>query len=263
MAKKFNTLYYKFTDPLFDKKEDSFINEFMEEGSLQSSCWFKNLNSNISEGTIGKYIPSTVKFISYLQQKCLKEDQNACRIMEYRTLGTAKTCPGVKRVLKNSILVKAPCDIVIDIDSTGRWLWKTPDLGFVELTEAHGPDQFGAPWEKPGSKLFQNKRVIKFKFPFIVRTKEPFIYLQPQFHTDLPLGIVNGVIAPPTPSTFFNIVTIYTLPAEGDTLNISIKKGEVLCYLWGANPIKLKKDTKGVENVSRLSRFLNTYGEGQ
>jgi hypothetical protein len=266
MAKKYTNLYYKFSDPLLDKKdtkEKGFISNFIEEGTLGSSCWFKNLKSNTSESTYGKYIPNVMKYITLLHNKCLRGDTDSCDIVLNSVLSTVKTCPGIRRVIKNSIIVKSPCDIAIDIDSAGEWMWKTPDLrGLIELAEDHGPVQFGDPWTQPGSELFKNKRVIKFKFPLILHTDgEPFIFLQPQFHTDFPLEIVNGVIAPPSPNTFLNIVTFYELPEEGDTLSIHIKKGDVLCYLWGAKPFKLKKNKKGLEDTPFMTKFLGNYKE--
>lgn len=263
MAKKYANLYYRFTDPLLDAKDKDFISNFMEEGTLGSSCWFKNLATNTSEGLFGKYIPNMIKYISFLHNKCLRDgDQLACDHINSDALGTAKTCPGIRRVIKNSVLVKAPCDIAIDIYSDGSWMWKAPNNMLIELGEDHGTGQFGLPWTRPGSQLFKNKRVLKFKLPLIVRTDgEPFIFLQPQFHTDFPFEIVNGVIAPPSPSTSLNIVTFFKVPEDGDTLSVHIKEGDVLCYLWGAKPFKLKKDKKGVENTPFMTKFLGSYKE--
>jgi hypothetical protein len=242
MSKKYTTLTYWFKDE--DLRDRDLIDSYLDNKGTKGSCWFSSLGVNISEGLIGKYIPSIREFITTMHKTCLDGDTKACENLNHEALATVKTCPGVRGIISNSIVVKAPCDISITINSEGEWLYRSADVRLVEITEDHHALQFGAPFNTKNSALFKNKRVIKFKLPITISTDGPsYIHLQPQFHSDLPLSVVNGVIEEPytTEGAPLSIITLYTLPKRGSTLEIQISKGDALAYLWSPKPFKIKE----------------------
>jgi hypothetical protein len=246
MSNQPTNLYYKFTTPSIEENAEKEVHRYLEEGSPRSSSWFSSLNLNTSKLLIGKYIPSMSKFIQHLQHNCLvRGDQEQCNLLEYdHSFSTAKTCPGLKTLLTDSILVKAPCDILITIKDTGEWVYKVPSEGLITLSEDHGPEQFGYPFKEEDQKLFETRRIIKFSLPIQISTEGvSFIYLDPQLHSkNRELTVINGVIGgeATTRGGTLNIITMYELPQKGSSISISIKKGSILAYLWASRPLKLK-----------------------
>jgi hypothetical protein len=262
MSKKYTILKYWFNEE--DLKDRGLINLYFENKGTKGSCWFSSLKVNISESLIGKYIPSIREFISTIQKSCLGGDPTACEYLSFDSLATVKTCPGVRGILSNSIVVKAPCDISITINSEGEWLYKASDFRLVELTEEHPTIQFGAPFNNKDSTLFKNKRIIKIKLPITISTDgDPYIHLHPQFHSDLPISVVNGVIETPyTEEVSLSIITFYTLPKSGSTLEIQINKGDALAYLWAPKPFKLKEVEPKVLKPKLFYKFIRrSYGD--
>jgi len=243
MSKKYTILKYWFEEEYL--KDGELIDLYLENKGTKGSCWFSSLKLNISENLIGKYIPSMKRFIATLQKSCLGGDSKACEYINLDKLSTIKTCPGVRGIISNSIVVKAPCDILITVNSEGEWVYRVPDSRLVQVAEEHPAMQFGAPFTNENSALFKNKRVIKFKLPIKISTDgTPYIHLQPQFHSDLPLSVVNGIIeGPHTKGAPLNIITLCTLPKRGSTLEIQINKGDALAYLWSPKPFKIKEGT--------------------
>ena len=237
-------LYYEFKDSTMSAEKD-YISNYLEESRPNSSSWFKDLHINISKQLVGKYIPSTHKLISYLHKGCLKGSPDHCSALD-ESFSTAKTCPGLKNILDNSILIKSPCDIVITIEDTGLWIHSAPGEGMIEVREGHPPSQFGAPDNL--TTLFQNKKVIKFTIPLSISTEgEPVILLDPQLHPNRSdLTVVSGVLGyPATRGIDLSVITTFEIPEKGETLDINIKKGDILAYIWAAKPLVLEERRRG------------------
>jgi hypothetical protein len=248
------------------EQEKEVIDSILDTRGTRSCSWYASLPSNISETIVGKYIPGVAKFLHYVHKKCLGGDTNLCGYVESGSgLATVKTCPGVRGVLSNSIVVRSPCDVNITISDNGGWVYNSSNLSLLELTEDHPPEQFGAPFK--GNKdrsLFSNNRVIKIKLPLLFATANntPYLYLDPQFHVDtVPLKVVLGQIDNyATKKAPLNIITMFKIPEKGETLDIHIKKGTVLAYLWFPNSYKLEI-TPSLNLFSVIhDKFVNSFG---
>jgi len=257
---KYNTIAYKIRDSDMENLPEG-IGRWIEESTPYKSKWYSNMAVNISESILGKYIPSIHKVMSILKIGCIRGREEYCSILEYGTLATSKTCPGILNILRNCVLVKAPCDISITIDDTGEWRHRVPDSRFIKLEDAHPPEQFGTPFNK-GAGLFDQDRVLKFSLPILLTSEEPYIHLDPQFHSTRPLRVINGVIAgSSTKGAPLNIITMFKIPDKGGILEIDISKGEVLAYLWSPSKIKLKEYAGEVKKLEMIhDRFINSHG---
>ena len=254
-------LYYEFKDSTMSE-ENNYISNYLEESRPHSSSWFKGLPLNISEHLVGRYIPSMSKLISYLHKGCMKGSPEHCSDLD-GGFSTAKTCPGLKNILNNSVLIKSPCDIAITVEDTGLWMYSTPGGGMVEVMEGHPPCQFGAPGNL--TTLFKNKRVVKFTLPIYLSTDgEPVIMLDPQLHPNRSgLTAVSGVLSyPATRGVPLSVITTFEVPEKGTTLDISIKKGDILAYIWAANPLILEERIGGRFSkwFNVRDRFINSHG---
>jgi hypothetical protein len=260
---KTTTLYYKVTDAAI-KDEENVIDRYLEESTPSKSPWYKFLPINTSITLLGKYIPSTNRLIERLSLECLKGVEEHCN---QARVSTIKTCPGILNILNNSILVKAPCDISITISSNGSWVHHIPDYPYLDIVEDHPPGQFTS-MDKYTGDVFKNERVIKFNLPLFLSTDgEPYIHLHPQLHSKTPLKVVNGVIGGHlTKIAPLNIITTFEVPEKGEFININIKKGDVLAYLWSNSRLRLKKAKKmGMGRPFMLfhDKFINSQKGGK
>ena len=233
-------LYYTFSGLQDDlhKHPEEHGPRFLEQGGTASSCWFSNLPVNVSWATIGRYIPSIRNFITELLTLKSCGDKRAKARLK-GTLATAKTCPGVRGVLENSILLKAPCDISILVTKEGSWQsYILPECSaLLDIKEGHPPEQLSP---MKGQNPFENKKVLKFSFPMHVCTKgTPWLFLQPQYHNTLDYQVINGLISGVhTKVQELNLITVVEQRDYNYTINI--KEGDVLAYLWSPKPLTLE-----------------------
>jgi hypothetical protein len=254
-----NKLYYKFTDEYPEKEGDNCINDYLEEGNRNKSCWFKNLPANIGYAIYGKVIPTTRKLIGLLMRKVRKGGDPYAQNWwaEVHSLSTAKFCPGIHHILDNSILVKSPSDIHITVFKGGSWSYIVPDNRFILLSASHPKEQVTT--TKREFNLFEGTSVIKFHLPIHIglsSSKNTYIYLQPQYHSNLPLRVINGVVhGDYTKILPLNIIT--TVEDRGEDYDIIIKKGDVLAYIWGPTKMSLTRK-KGAYVTASATKFVNS-----
>ena len=250
--RKVTTLHYEYLGFLqADRSRDpEGISRYLEESRPSKCPWHKGLFNNTSMEYYGAHEPSIYKYLMYLLGRRIKAEggvggpnsEQAEIIGSHlsQSNNTAKTCSGILNILSNSVLVKAPCDILISIDSDGTWSYVTPPgSAYVKLAEEHPPVQY-TPARKEDA-IFKNKQVIKFIMPITLRASEDYIHLAPQYHSDLPLTLLSGVIE--TASAPLNLITTFDIPPKGEVTEIVIKKGTVMAYLWTAKPLRLKEYT--------------------
>ena len=260
MAKK---LYYTFGSEEFNGNREFLIDKYLENGKLSSSCWFTSLKSNTSEFLVGKYIPSIIKFIQYLQTKCIENtDSKYCEYLNWH-YATAKTCPGVRGFLQNSIIVKSPADIMITINSDGSWVYKSAESSLIKITDDHPSIQYGYPFEERGSELFKHKAALKLTMPIFIGTNSiSYSILDPQYHNKrIPFTVAQGEISGrSTKVTPLNVIALVDIPEEGSE-TYYIKEGDVLAYIWASSTLKLEYNNALSPYSSNFrTKFLNSYG---
>jgi hypothetical protein len=256
-----NKLYYMFTDEELHSKSKDYLPQFIQGPSITSSCWFSSMPANVSKYLTGKNFKSTNKLMSYLAKKMSRGDTHAGDLFEYRSYSTIKVCPAVQEVLKTSHLILAPCDIHISIFKDGTWVSKVPDGRLLSILGDHPREQL-TPLDTVHD-LFKGRTVIKFKLPIIIGVDNdaPWIFLQPHYHNNIPIEVLNGVVSGKySKDQELNIITLVDISKE-ENYTIDIKKGEVLAYLWSPTPLKLEKrdSLNGIVFRSKFTRGYTSY----
>lgn len=135
---------------------------------------------------------------------------------------TAKMCPSINQLMRNSILVKAPCDFSVVIDGDDFSVRSSdPRIEF----ESHHPEQ----WQYGGIFDEMINLKIDLKFTFSMDREETVMWMNPMFHGISPFHLV-GV---PLTGKFldrFNIQLQMFIPKKNGDLNV--KKGDPLAYLY-------------------------------
>lgn len=191
--------------------------------------WYKNLNSFL-----------------------YKNDQEKVqRIINKKPLTTLKVCPSFIELFKNSFIVKAPCDLTIEI---------TPQefKSFSLL-----PNLFTA-LNHPKSQMGQfGERFINIKFTFHLSYKPTkkdlnLIPLNPIYYNDLPFDVLPGYLNIPyfTHGGYpININTVFPIDKLNDTNTFIIEKGTVLAMLYCPEGIpKLEIDTNLTPNIHDINQ---------
>jgi hypothetical protein len=164
---------------------------------------------------------------------------------------TAKICPSLNLLFKNSIQVKSPAEIYIECDESG-WCWKSSNSE-IEIHE-HPNEQ--AP-KYLGEKYF----FLKFVFPFRYMTNEncslviqdPILYNQMDYHV---CPAVTEIKAN-TPMQM-NIIVLLEKPKEKTIHHINF--GDTLAmfsFSKGINSLSHKKLTKNTFEIRKT--FLGAY----
>jgi len=254
-------LYYTFKDNKMGANSKEYIGLYLKPGGTSSSCWFKNLPINISKALFGKYIPSPIKFYSFLKRLMhSKGDEFAGSFIEGgATISTARTCPGIADILKTSMLVTAPTDIHITVFSDCTCINNTGDDKLATVTLDHHMSQF-TPLDQTSCDIFNNKIAVKIRLPLLLGTnkgKIPYLLLGPQYHSSLPaefvMGAMRGYNAISMP---LNLIYLMDVPTKGDA-TWSISKGEVLGYVWAPEPLELEE--KKIQGIHRQFSFLGGH----
>ena len=102
---------------------------------------------------------------------------------------TAKSCPGMLELFKNSFLIKFPCDIILETMKTGEYLWQKPSKTEV-LSITH---QTEAQVESTGP--LSSCIMIKFCLPFIFQAPNNKVSLMdPLYWKMQPYKVAPGIM---------------------------------------------------------------------
>lgn len=212
--------------------EDLGIEKYLEVGNKKNNCWWKSLKHNT------KFFEVFNKHAHQFFNKIPSDENDGV----YRS---AKICPAIgDGLLNKSIIVKSPCDILINVQSDGGYYYEIPDERFLNIS-SHSADQF---WTSENN-IFQDYYNFKFELPIQVSTNGlPFMFLDPLYHNlQTPFRVVNGVIeGKHTKSQPLNINTLIHIQEEK---TLFIKAGDVLAYLWTPESCKLSYDENLKEHI--------------
>ena len=244
---------YYFGSPKYQDKEiaEELIKTLLVTGSPRSSCWWSKLKAHL-EGTSG-----TLEYIKSWQRRNIGRASHAYEQM-HESVNTAKGCPAIINVLQNSQLLLAPCDLIITVNDKQEYISGNPGSDLVTIS-SHSVDQFHA----EGSNIFKGKMNIKFSFPIFIETDSvPYIFLDPQYHNEHFFTVVNGCVAPPfTKGQPLNLNVLLDIPKTGVLKTYTIKKGDVLAYLWFPEKMKLVHTDKHFHKLLERTNWIgrNTY----
>lgn len=238
---------YKFTMDEFNNNlnPDLHFKDFVEKAVHTTCPFIKSLKSFLFDQ---KNIPS---FFSEEKTKYYISGKTYLPAFD-SSYTTAKFCPGIKDLLKNSYLIKLPFDCHITLNHEGEFFWNSPSEEYHFNISSHRVEQF---YTEGSSTLFNNRINIKFELPIYLSGDSSFIFLQPSYHNEVPWEIVNGVMSSENAKFMkLNIVTFFPRPAPGKFDHHFIKAGTVLSYIWFPQTTKFIFD----KNISN-NRFKKTF----
>ena len=157
---------------------------------------------------------------------------------------TAKSCPGMLELFKNSFLIKFPCDVILETMETGEYLWQKPSKTQV-LKITH---QTEAQVESTGP--LASSIIIKFCLPFIFQAPNNKIsFLDPSYWKIQPYKLAPGVIDFKTNrgTISLNVITLF----EKKNKIYEFKKGDPMCLCYTYNHSTLETNHKLIESPVR------------
>lgn len=224
--------------------------------SKESSCPFHKMGAFFSKQK------SALDDVAYWHQKILSEE----RVETNDTISPMfRTCWGAQELFKNSLVLRAPTDLVISYDRNRRMLFRASLSGHTGSDESvndwHGFMIHQHPiWQTElddGKNILDNKIAIKLITPFKIKTKSKIITLTPSYHADTPWNILPGIV----PEGIFhpNVFLEVELPPEGDVFHLQIKKGDPIAYFYFTKPHNLYK-MKQVDTLTQVVRKTFLHG---
>jgi hypothetical protein len=251
--RKNKSLYCKLSPIL--KEAGISYKEFLQESSTKSSCWFSNLPL---------FVHRARSLVHELRDKHV-QIFNTRNIQDLDSVPalTAKTCPAVRSILDNSILVKAPVDLAITIKNDGSYIAQPSTPEFMGVSE-HPVAQVESS-DAASNKVFEGALILKLALEMSVSnfSGSSLVFMQPTYHTKVPYLVVPGVV----PSSYLktwkrlNIIAIFEIPKEGYVTHL-IRKGDILAYLWSEDNLTVVESSehKGVKiKDSFRTKFIKGY----
>lgn len=250
ILKKSNKLYYHFQENTSFEgvANEEAIGLFLEQSTVKSSCWWSNLKGSVTSDFRSHFDYFANSHKHSFQNKELDEEPP-------QSMRTAKTCPGISQVIKTSVLLKSPCDMVLSINSEGKFLWNASNK--LAKVHEHNSNQFYT----ESCNIFEGKVALKIVMPINIGTEgDSWMFLQPTYHNNIGYTVVNGVISGKhTSCQQLNMIFMVDIPKNDDITVIDIKRGDVLAYLWFDKTHSLihKENLKG-----RITHIASIFGKG-
>ena len=226
-------------------KED--ISIFLERASPKSSTWHKSLPYYYTS-VAKNYISHWKNYFYSLKNNVISSNDIDQEFFSGK-LGksaTVKKCPGVLGVMTKSFIVKSPCEIYIQILDNEIASVHCSDTRLANIV-SHSDFEF----KTDKSSVFKNKKSIKISLPVKLKTKLPYLFLNPSYHTNSNLEVLPGVIEDPY-NDYMSLI-VHTLVDVSVNKDIIIKPGDPIAYMW------LPKLTKLVYNNKILDNRFNQY----
>jgi hypothetical protein len=241
----------------------SYVDMFIEPCVASTSSWWKSLNV-FSTTNKGNYIDhwrqsskdfenkkrnaeSIYNEFNFLDPQTNRGVNNYNECLDTRT---AKRCPGILDLFKNSYLVKSPIEIYIEVRNRSINVIHQANYDMMKIS-MHPEHQY----KTSSNNLFEDKISIKFDLPVALKSPCPFIFLPPMFHTKNPIfEVIPGVISDPGQYKLQTLTTHTFLDISKDR-DIHIKAGDVIAYLWFTEKTKLVHNPDFV--MHKFRRFFN------
>jgi len=160
---------------------------------------------------------------------------------------TAKSCPGMLELFKNSFLIKFPCDVILETKDTGEYLWQKPSKTEV-LSITH---QTTAQVEFTGP--LASCIIVKFCLPFIFHAPNNKVSLMDPLYWKLqPYTVAPGIMnfnKDREPLALHVIVCF-----EKKNKIYEFKKGEPMCLYYTCHHSTLELNDKLIESSIRKDK---------
>ena len=236
--------YYYIHDELNELDDrEQLTSTYIKELVPSSSEWFSSLPF-FKDG-----FDSVKSFYSTLKNRIVSGVQSEEDMQLLRDSGgalTAKNCPGIKMLFKNSFLVTTPCDIHITINKENNMVvFNMSDERLISVS-THNERQY----KTKHSNLFEERINVKFEIPIYLHSQNNWIFMQPTYHVDVPWEVMPGIMS--TGYAQLNVNTLFPYTTE----DYLIKKGTPLCYLYFDEKHKLEYTKR--RYLHMRTTFLNS-----
>ena len=168
-------------------------------------------------------------------------------------LKTARSCPGMLELFKNSFLVTFPCDLILETTKTGKYSWQKPSATGV-LDISHHPEE-QIEFSSPLSSFI----MIKFGLPFMYQApNNKLSYVEATYWKIQPYKIAPGILnfTSTRDAMPLNVITFF----EKKNKVYEFKKGDPMTLLYTLHKATLEVSEKLEESLARqrLERTFTT-----
>ena len=168
-------------------------------------------------------------------------------------LKTARSCPGMLELFKNSFLVTFPCDLILETTKTGKYSWQKPSATGV-LDISHHPEE-QIEFSSPLSSFI----MIKFGLPFMYQAPNNKVsYVEATYWKIQPYKIAPGILnfTSTRDAMPLNVITFF----EKKNKVYEFKKGDPMTLLYTLHKATLEVSEKLEDSLARqrLERTFTT-----
>jgi hypothetical protein len=254
------TFEYKFMNDSFNSKEHAsdICEMFISKGIPP---WYKNMNTYIMSDKHSYWKHWLSVYNAFMANRISKDSVEREFFNQRLANGssTIKKCPGIKSLLSTTLVLKAPCEMYIQIKEGRVESTHTADSDLCEIRQ-HDDSQF----KYDNGQVFSNKKNIKFAMGIKFSLNATTVWMPPSYHKhNNNIETLPAVLE--SDYSYFQELNINTLVDVSIDKDIHIQKGDALAYLWTDSPIKFKfnpnlKDSrvKSRFNQSAKSIFKDT-----
>ena len=167
---------------------------------------------------------------------------------------TAKSCPGMLELFKNSFLVKFPCDVILETKDNGEYLWQKPSKTKV-LTITH---QTEAQVETTGP--LASSIMIKFGLPFLFQTPDNKVSLLDPIYWKLqPYRVAPGIIDFKTKREALPLNTIVLFEKKNQIYEF--KKGDPMClyHTHHHSTLEINNNLESLIHLNKARTFTHRW----
>jgi len=215
--------------PELDIQKD--INTSMKLLSREKPSWWKSITPYI------KGIKNAKEFLEKIQKE---------KIFSGKRFSTIKRCHGMHQLFSKSVLLKWPCDVLLEIEEDGSYKWRAGNndihIGF------HHPDQ--APIH-----LGEKYAFIKPAFKFFYATTENCLisFIDPILYKKQPYNVCPGIIENKKNKKMeLNVILLFD---KGNKQQYFFKAGDPLAIMqFDKNVTSLEQSNKILDLPTTFSR---------
>ena len=161
---------------------------------------------------------------------------------------TAKSCPGMLELFKNSFLIKFPCDFILETKENGEYKWQKPSKTQVLQIAEQSAEQVEF---HPPLSLFI---MIKFRLPFLFQAPNNKVsFIDTTYWKNQPYKIAPGILnfMNDKESLPLNIIVFF----EKKNNIYEFKKGEPMVLLYTLNKSTLEINENLKETFAEQKTF--------
>lgn len=215
--------------------------------STESPKWFPNLKS-----ALDLEVKSNKDFVKKYWEKIMT---NAIPEKFAQTFKTVKACPAFTKLFKHSVVIKFPCDVMLETSEDGKIQWKCKNqFTALRCLSQHHPDQLG--------KGFGDCIIIKFEFDCTLNAKDTTMqFIDPMYWIDAPYKVAPGLVD--VELLPLNVICYFPKINE----KYIFDAGSTLAVMTFSNPITQikEKDMRAsiIKRLWKLDRFFYTTKSGK